>query len=60
MEMGASFRIEGDSPRRNRRDLRRQKTMQKMQIIQNMELVPPSGHSWMPLGSIPGHPDASR
>ena len=23
-------------------------------------VIPPSGHSWMPLGSIPSHPDAYR
>ena len=56
-EMGASFCIEWDSRRRNRRDL---KKMEKMKRIKKLIVILLSGHSWMPLGSIPGHPDASR
>ena len=56
-EMGASFCIEWDSRRRNRRDL---KKIEKMKGIAKFVIVLLSGHSWMPLGSIPGHPDASR
>ena len=51
------LRIEWDSRRRNRRDL---KKMEKMRRIEKMVVIVLSGHSWMPLGSIPGHPDASR
>ena len=57
-EMGASFCIEWDSRRRNRRDLK--KKCKNFRESQKFVVIMFSGHSWMPLGSIPGHPDASR
>ena len=57
MEMGASLCIEWDSRRRNRWDLEK---LKKFGESKKLPVIQPSGHSWMPLGSIPGHPDAYR